>query len=116
MASDFGIDILRTSYSCIETDIINNIKISFNNIISIDQYTVDNYRIDLYFPEYNIALECDEDGHNIPINKILDEYREQYIKNKINCTFIRFKPYDKDFNIFKLINEIFITMNFIIIK
>ena len=29
----------------------------------IDQYTVDNYRIDLYFPKHKLAIECDEFDH-----------------------------------------------------
>ena len=29
----------------------------------IEQYHVDGYRIDLYFPEYKLAIECDEFGH-----------------------------------------------------
>ena len=102
IANDFGINLLRQINSCIEAEILNNIKIAFNNENSIDQYTIDNYRIDLYFPDYKLAIECDEDGHNI----VLDELREQYIKDKIGCKFIRFKPYTKDFNIFQLINQI----------
>jgi very-short-patch-repair endonuclease len=102
IANDFGINLLRQINTCIEAEILNNIKISFNNENSIDQYTIDNYRIDLYFPDYKLAIECDEDGHNI----VLDELREQYIKDKIGCKFIRFKPYTKDFNVFQLINQI----------
>jgi len=44
-------------------------------------------------------------GHNLYKNKILDGIKEDYIKNQIGCEFLRFKPYDKNFNIFKLINN-----------
>lgn len=37
-----------------------------------------------------------------------DVARENEIKNIINgCIFIRYDPYSKDFNVFKLINNIF---------
>jgi len=61
------------------------------------------YRIDLYFPDYKLAIECDENHTNIDA----DIKRENDIKDKLNCTFIRYKPYDKKFNIFLLINEIY---------
>ena len=40
----------------------------------INQYKVDNYAIDLYFPEYKLALECDEKQHNVKINIEKDIY------------------------------------------
>ena len=27
------------------------------------QYSVGSYRVDLYFPDYNLVIECDEHGH-----------------------------------------------------
>lgn len=107
IATDFGINILRQTDSCIEAEILNNIKIAFDNELSIDQYTIDKYRIDLYFPDYKLALECDENGHNADKNKMLDSIREKYIKDNLGCKFIRFKPYSIEFNIFKIINKIY---------
>ena len=56
--------------------------------------------------DYNIAVECDELQHNVKINKQHDLLREDFIKRKLKCEFIRFKPYEKDFNIFELIGKI----------
>lgn len=33
--------------------------------------------------------------------------REKYIKDKLQCEFIRYKPCDEDFNIFEVINSIY---------
>jgi len=69
------------------------------------QYNIDNYRIDLYLKDIGVAIECDELEHR---NKQFDDIeREKYIKNKLKCEFIRFNPYDKDFNIGNIINAIF---------
>lgn len=108
ISTDFGIDILRTTDSCIEAEILNNLKIAFCSEIIIDQYFIDNYKIDLYIPEYKLAIEIDEDHHNLPNNIKLDSIREQHIKDKLGCEFLRVKPYSKDFNIFKLVNEIYL--------
>ena len=74
----------------------------------IQQYFVCNqkYKIDLYFPKYNLAIECDEHGHN-DRNPKYDYIRETEIKKEIDCKFMRFNPDDKSFNLFKFINKIF---------
>ena len=35
----------------------------FKGVAMIDQYYIDACRIDLYFPEYRLAIECDEFDH-----------------------------------------------------
>jgi hypothetical protein len=90
-------------YSRIEFDTFKCILDAFKDEIMISQYIVNKYRIDLYFPDYKLAIECDENHKNIDA----DIKRENDIKDQLNCTFIRYKPYDKNFNIFLLINEIY---------
>ena len=106
-SKNIGINIKSNKYTCIENDTLKNIIDAFINEEIILQYAVNNYRIDLYFPKYNLAIECDEDHHKKYL--LSDKIREDNIKETINdCKFIRYKPYDKDFNIFKVINEIYI--------
>lgn len=57
------------------------------NIEYILQYQVGNYRIDLYIPKYNIAIEIDEVEHKY--KRDYDLTRQSYIENKIHCKFIR---------------------------
>ena len=42
---------------------ISNIIVAFMHHKVVTQYIVDDYRIDLYFPDRKIAVECDEYGH-----------------------------------------------------
>jgi very-short-patch-repair endonuclease len=70
------------------------------------QYCIGNYRLDLYFPEYKLAIEIDEDNH-VFRDKNEEIERETYIKNKLQCTFIRFNPSVKFFNIGMIISQIF---------
>jgi very-short-patch-repair endonuclease len=46
---------------------------SFRNEEMIEQYTVLKYRIDLYFPRYKLAIECDEHHRD----QFADDYREK---------------------------------------
>ena len=96
-------------YSCIESDTLKCILDSFQNEEMILQYKINNYLLDLYFPKYKLIIECDESKHQRTQNKLNDIKRENDIKNLIeNCIFIRYNPEEKDFNIFKIINKIFI--------
>ena len=53
-------DVINTK----EQTIINSIKDAFEGENMETQCTVLNYRIDLYFPKYKLAIEIDELGHN----------------------------------------------------
>lgn len=57
------------------------------NIGYLEQYQVGNYRIDLYIPKFNLAIEIDEKEHKYKQN--YDKIRQKYIKDKIHCKFIR---------------------------
>uniref|UniRef100_A0A6C0IG14 Restriction endonuclease PvuRts1 I-like N-terminal domain-containing protein n=1 Tax=viral metagenome TaxID=1070528 RepID=A0A6C0IG14_9ZZZZ len=108
-----GIDIKNRIYSCIEADTIKCLLKSFSGEEMIEQYVVgDNqYRIDLYFPQYKIAIECDENHHKTITNKLKDLERQSAIKDIIeDCIFVRYDPFCENFNIFNLINEIFIEI------
>lgn len=101
-----GIQSIRKWFPSIENDIMLNIINAFKCENIKRQYICDKYRIDLYFIDYKIALECDELQHNVQKNIQTDSKREEVIKNKLNCEFIRFKPFESDFNIFELIGKI----------
>ena len=68
---DFGVDILTNKFKYnvrsarFEYKYLNEIKdfLDEMKIKYILQYSVDNYRIDLYIPLYNIAIEIDEEEH-----------------------------------------------------
>jgi very-short-patch-repair endonuclease len=95
--------------SYIEEEIHHNIISTFYGLHMIQQYPILDYRIDLYFPEYKIAIECDEHNHS-DYSKDNDKKRQQYITNALNCNWIRYNPYSKDFDIFQLLNSIFLQM------
>ena len=105
------------NYLGIEIGGYNNVKKEQRTLLQImqafsgedmqRQYSVSEgkYRIDLYFPKYKLAIECDEYGHrDRPAG--YDETRQQYIEDKLGCHFIRYNPDSKNFSIFKVINRI----------
>lgn len=92
---DIGIDIIKNRFKYdvrsarFEYKYLNEIEdfLKLMNINYIEQYQVGNYRIDLYIPEYNLAIEIDEEEHKY--KKDYDKIRQKYIEKQIHCTFIR---------------------------
>ena len=70
------------------------------------QYTVIDYRIDLYFHKHKLSIEVDELGH-ADRNLYNEIERQKALERELNCVFIRINPDEKDFNILKAINEIY---------
>lgn len=66
------------------------------------QKQVLGYRIDLYFTDYNIAVEFDEEHHHAHID--LDAIRQARIETELKCTFVRARPSD---DICDIIGEIY---------
>lgn len=102
-ANIFNLNLISKKYLCIETDTISCIMKTFKNEIIITQHKVDKYKIDLYFVDYKLAIECDENHTDIEY----DNKRQKEIEYKLGCKFIRYKPYENDFDIFDLLNEIY---------
>lgn len=75
-------------------------------ILSIRQYFVGNYRIDLYLPLYKLAIEFDEENHRYySLNK--EKERENIIINKLECKIIRlFECNSIGFNLAQIFKEL----------
>jgi very-short-patch-repair endonuclease len=93
---------------CIENQTVGFIENAYNSVFNIKrQYYIGKYRVDLYFINYKIVIECDENNH-IDRNRMDEQIRENYLislGNKI----IHFNPNEINFdlsNVIKKINEI----------
>lgn len=105
IAKIIGIDVLNSYNLCKEQELLDILSKTFNHIEHFFQYTVGCYKIDMYFPQYKLAIECDEYGHDR--RDISQEIKRQnYIENKLGCKFIRFNPDGNNFNIGNVINKI----------
>jgi hypothetical protein len=47
------------------------------------------YYVDFYIPELNVCIEYDEKHHYTEDNMLKDAKRQEYIENKLGCSFIR---------------------------
>jgi hypothetical protein len=52
----------------------------------------------MYIPSYNIAIEVDENGH-YDRNPEYEKLRENTIKEKLKCKFLRINPHKTNFRI-----------------
>ena len=70
------------------------------------QYKAFRYRIDLYFSDFELEIEIDENGHN-DRNIDYEIKTQKVIEQELDCKLIWIGPDKEDVDIFKAINEAF---------
>ena len=104
-----GIKIIkRNTY---EGETIAHIQRVFQCEDMITEHRVAEYRIDLYFPKYHLAIECDEGHHTEQLQAKKDASRESAIQKELGCTFIRYEPHRDGFDVFVLLSKIYAHIN-----
>ena len=104
-------DIDTTNRKCLtkEQQTLSALTNAFKTEKFEDQFKVGRYYLDLYFPEYKIVVECDENGH--ADRKPGDEInRMDFVNEKLELTddnWIRYNPDEYDFDISKVIGRIY---------
>jgi very-short-patch-repair endonuclease len=90
---------------CIENQTIGFIENAYSNMLNIKrQYTFGKYRVDLYFIDYKLVIECDENNHN-DRDPIYEKIREEYITSLGN-KIVRFNPNVSSFDLSNVLREI----------
>lgn len=105
VAKSVGISIPKDIDITKEQKTIGQIRRAFQHLRTVQQYKVAPYYTDLYFPDYRIAVECDEEGHRRYSLKE-ERKRENYIEQRLNCSFVQYNPDSPKFNIGDVINQI----------
>ena len=106
LAKDLDIDVYKHKYTSKENDSIEIIMKTFHGEKVKRQFKIGNYRINLYLLNYKIAIECDEfDQIHRDINYEIT--RQKFIEEQLQCTFVRYNPDDKDFDIALVLNKIY---------
>jgi len=75
------------------------------------QHKVGKYFVDLYIPEMNLCVECDEEGEGegegrLTYNNAYDATRQSYIEKEITCILLRFNSSATGFDISNVIANI----------
>ena len=78
---------------------------AFDGQEMVQQFVIGCYRIDLYFPKYKIAVECDEHGH-ADRETTKERKRQDFITEQLGCRWIRFDPHVQGFCILHIANRI----------
>lgn len=99
---------------CAERIWIEVIKQSFQHFDAEEQYKIGSYRTDLCFPKQKIIVECDEHGHR-KYEAELERERARYLVRE-GYELVRFDPYQNDFNIGKVINQLIHKMHIKVVK
>lgn len=104
LANEMGIDIVVKIERVEDTTI--NFIMQCLPLEMTRQYRVGNYKVDLYIPELNIVVECDENDHKY-YDRIKEMQRTAMIDLLIKPKWIRYNPDDGTSSV---INQIVICM------
>ena len=106
LAEYMSIKIIGYKYVLKEASTIYTIQKVFEGISMKRQFSIRSYRINLYFPEHKLPIECDEHDHkDRDINYEIKQ--QKFIEGQLNCKFIRYNPNAKDFTIESVLNKFF---------
>ena len=86
--------------------ILTKVMSSFEGESMQIQYNALSYRVDLYFHDYKLAIEIDENGQSKGNTKY-EMKRQKAIEQELCFQFIRIDPDKEDFDIFRAIHETF---------
>ena len=90
---------------CIENQTVGFIENAYKKSMNLKrQHIFGKYRVDLYFIDHNLIIECDENNHE-DRDPIKEKTREDYLislGNKI----IRYNPNEKGFDLSNVLSEI----------
>lgn len=92
-----------------EVEIHTNVKRALAHMDVRFQYVVGTYRVDMFLPAHNIVVECDEYDHP-SYSESEDADRTEYISRELKCRWVRYDPYAEDFNIFDLIDRLYVAI------
>jgi very-short-patch-repair endonuclease len=108
-AEKLGIDTFKFKTETAELATIDYIMTAFDGEDMIEQFVIGKYRVDLYFPVYKVAIECDENDHKgRDIDK--ETERQSFITEQLSCQWVRFNPHGDQFSIAKVTNAIFVAI------
>ena len=91
--------------TCDSQDIISALQVAFEGEVILTQYCIENKRIDAYFSKYKLGIEIDEYNHE-GRNSNYEKSRQLMIENH-GITIFRTNPDAADFNMNRLINQIY---------
>ena len=91
--------------TCDEQDIINTLQVVFEGEIIFTQYCIENKRLDAYFSNHKLGIEVDEYNHE-GRNSNYEKSRQLMIESH-GITIIRTNPDAADFDMNRLINQIY---------
>lgn len=86
----------------VECEVMEQLLKAFLACSPVQQYKVGPYKVDMYLPKANIVVECDEYDHQ-KYNVVTEKNRQFYIEKQLQCRFVRFDPYNMDFDIMSVI-------------
>lgn len=105
-ANALGMEVHNNLWLCIETDALAFLQTALSNYKAERQFYCKPYRIDLYFPDHRVAVECDEKCGHGECRVSDDHERQAKLESQLSCQFVRFRPQQPEFSLAALIHQV----------
>ena len=105
-AAKLGVDTCHFKMETAEMATIEYLTTVFEGEQMEQQFSVGRFKIDLYFTDYKIAVECDE-YHHKDRDAQMELERQEFITKQLGCRWVRFNPHHKTFSMAKVANSVF---------
>ena len=86
----FGLQVHNNQWVSVEVETISFLSAAFAGMNMIHQFVCGSYRIDLYFPDAKLAVECDEANAHGPQKVSQDAARQSFLELALQCKFVGF--------------------------
>lgn len=88
-----------------ERDTLEALRRATRCIASVREFVCGPYRIDLYYPDAHLAVECQEHGHaNYSVEE--EQRRYAFLEAQLHCRFVCYNPDAADFSVLDVVNEV----------
>lgn len=102
---EIGLDLNSFNVSIIEEICLNTIINFFSFLNFFKNYKINNFYVDLYLPQYNICIDCDEFTFLV-YDEFFQQKKDFYIENYLKYKYIKINPVSSTFNIIHVLKNI----------
>nr|WTB31148.1 hypothetical protein OG781_18145 [Streptomyces sp. NBC_00830] len=103
LAMELGMEVVHVPTP--QAEVLRIVAAALKPIDFIEEYQVGDYILDAYLPGLNLVVE--HDRLNDPrLDRNAEWWRQTLIEDRLGCSFVRFDPKRRDFNVGDIVNTI----------
>ncbi|WP_371538428.1 hypothetical protein OG210_21995 [Streptomyces sp. NBC_00466] len=100
LAAELGMEMVYVPTP--ETEVLRILAAALKPLEFVEEHRVGEYTVDAYLPGINVVIERDRSL----LDRNAEWWRQTFIEDRLGCSFVRFDPKRRDFNVGDIVNQI----------